>query len=99
MPTESQSFPSPKPTPLVSNGPMDLNRQLALALDPSLILQAQGMQPDAWQREFLLCPSRFVLLNCCRGAGKTRTTSALALHTALFKPGSLTLLISKAQRQ
>ena len=26
---------------------------LALALDPTLILTAQGLTPDAWQREFL----------------------------------------------
>jgi hypothetical protein len=78
---------------------MNLQEQLALALDPTLILKAQGMDPDPWQRDFLLCQSRYILLNCCRGAGKTRTTSALALHTALFQPKSLTLLISKAQRQ
>jgi hypothetical protein len=78
---------------------MDLKRLLALALDPSLILAAQGMTPDPWQREMLLCPARHVLLNCSRGAGKTRVTSALALHTALFEPGALVLLVSRAQRQ
>jgi hypothetical protein len=78
---------------------MNAQRLLALALDPSLILAAQGMQPDSWQREVLLCPARHILLNCSRGAGKTRVTSALALHTALFEPGALVLLISRAQRQ
>jgi Terminase large subunit, T4likevirus-type, N-terminal len=78
---------------------MNVQEQLALALDPSLILKAQGMDPDPWQRDFLLCQARFILLNCCRGAGKTRTTSALALHTALFQPKSLTQLISIPQRQ
>jgi hypothetical protein len=78
---------------------MDLQRLLALALDPSLILAAQGMTPDPWQREVLLCPARHILLNCSRGAGKTRVTSALALHTALFEPGALVLLVSRAQRQ
>jgi hypothetical protein len=74
-------------------------QQLALALDPSLILQAQGIQPDAWQRDLLLCNHRQILLNCSRQSGKSRTVSALALHTALCRPASLTLLLSPAQRQ
>ncbi len=78
---------------------MNARRLLALALDPSRILAAQGMTPDPWQRDVLLCPARHILLNCSRGAGKTRVTSALALHAALFEPGALVLLISRAQRQ
>ena len=57
------------------------------------------MDADPWQREFLFRQDGHLLLNCCCGAGKSRVTSALALHTALFQPGSLTLLISRAQRQ
>jgi hypothetical protein len=72
---------------------------LALALDPTNILLAQGLTPDPWQRELLLSTSPAILLNCSRGAGKSRTTSALALHTALFRPPSLVLLISRSQRQ
>src|SRR3954454_23967631 len=71
----------------------------ALALDPSLILRAQGLSPDAWQRDFLLCEDRSVMLFCCRGAGKSRATSAKALHTALFRPGALVLRVSRSQRQ
>ena len=70
-----------------------------LALDPCNIFRAQSLTPDPWQRQVLLCPSRYILLNCSRGAGKSRVTSALALHTALFEPASLILLISRAQRQ
>jgi hypothetical protein len=72
---------------------------LTLALDPSRLFQAQGMTPDPWQTQVLLCPSKHILLNCSRGAGKSRVTSVLALHTALFHPGSLTLLISRSLRQ
>jgi hypothetical protein len=78
---------------------MDLVRSLALGLDPSLILHAQGLVPDAWQRQFLLCGDRQVLLNCCRQSGKSTTTAARALHTALFQPRSLVLLLSPTQRQ
>lgn len=78
---------------------MDAARQLQLALDPSQILTAQGMQPDPWQRDLLLSVHPRILLCCTRGAGKSRTTSALALHTALFQPKALVLLVSRAQRQ
>ncbi len=72
---------------------------LSAALDPARILLAQNMTPDAWQRELLVSSSPRVLLNCSRGAGKSRVSSALALHTALFQPGSLVLLLSRALRQ
>ena len=72
---------------------------LAMALDPALILRIQGIEPDTWQRNLLLSAERQVLLLCSRAAGKSRTTSALALHTALFRPKSLVLLLSRAQRQ
>jgi hypothetical protein len=72
---------------------------LALTLDPSRILKAQGMEPDPWQRDLLLSEARHLLLNCSRGAGKSRVTSALALHAALCRPPSLVLLISRTQRQ
>src|SRR5260370_32678591 len=39
------------------------------------------------------------MLLCCRGAGKSRATSAKALHRALFFPKSLVLVISRSQRQ
>ncbi|MGL4553966.1 MAG: terminase large subunit domain-containing protein [Gemmataceae bacterium] len=79
--------------------PITVAQAAALALDPSGILRAQGIEPDAWQREFLLCEDRHIALCCCRGAGKSRATSAKALHRALFRPGSLILLVSRSQRQ
>jgi hypothetical protein len=72
---------------------------LALAFDPTRILRAQGLTPDAWQTQFLLALDRQVLLNCSRQSGKSTTVAALALHTALFTPGSLTLLLSPSLRQ
>ena len=68
---------------------MNVTALFALALDPARILTAQGLTPDPWQREVLLSTARDILLNCSRGAGKSRVTSALALHTALFRPRSL----------
>lgn len=78
---------------------LDLRGTLALALDPTQILRAQGRQPDPWQENLLLSTERQVLLNCLRQSGKSTTVAALALHTALFRPGSLTLLLSPSLRQ
>jgi len=72
---------------------------LKLALDPALILRAQGIAPDPWQEKFLLSPARQVLLNCCRQAGKSTTVAALALHTALFTPAATVIILSPTQRQ
>ncbi len=47
---------------------------LALAAEPSLILLAQGIAPDPWQRAFLLSPARQALLNCSRQAERWRET-------------------------
>src|ERR671937_1135802 len=72
---------------------------LAFALDPSLILEARGLAPDPWQRALLLAHDRQILLNASRQSGKSTVVSALALHTALFTPGALVLLLSPSQRQ
>ena len=72
---------------------------LNLAFDPVRILAAQGLEPDPWQEELLHHPGRQLLLNCSRQCGKSRTISVLAVHTAVFRPGSLTLLLSPSLRQ
>ncbi len=72
---------------------------LRLALDPPGILEAQDITPDPWQRDLLASSGKQVLLNCSRQSGKSTVVSALALHTAIFQPGSLTLLLCPAQRQ
>jgi hypothetical protein len=78
---------------------VDLHQTLALALDPARILHARGLTPDPWQRGLLLARDRQILLNCSRQSGKSTVVSALALHTALFTPGALVLLLSPSLRQ
>jgi len=78
---------------------MDPAAALRLALDPSGILEAQGLTPDTWQRDLLASTSNQILLNCSRQSGKSAVVAAKALHAAIFKPGSLTLLLSPTQRQ
>ncbi len=72
---------------------------LRLALDPAGIFRLLGLTPDPWQRQLLLAPHRYVLLNCSRQSGKSTVVAVLALHTALFTPRSLTLLLSPTLRQ
>ena len=54
---------------------MNAGALLALALDPARILTAQGLTADAWQRELLFSSARDILLNCSRGAGKSRVVA------------------------
>jgi len=73
---------------------------LTNALDPArLFRSATGHTPDRWQAQLLRSTAPRVLLNCCRQSGKSSAVATLALHEALFKPGSLTLALSPSLRQ
>ncbi len=73
---------------------------LAMALDPVLLFRAAtGLVPDPWQAQLLRSNAPRVLLNCSRQSGKSTAVAVLALHTALFCPGSLTLLLCPSLRQ
>lgn len=69
------------------------------ALDPVAFSRSIGIDPDPWQAEVLRCENKRILLNCCRQAGKSTTTATKALHTALYRPKSLILLVSPSLRQ
>jgi len=58
-----------------------------------------GLEPDPWQARFLRSASPRVLLNCARQAGKSTMAATLAVHTALYEPKSLVLLLSPSLRQ
>lgn len=77
-----------------------LATDLAAALDPVAFAGDRlRFAPEAWQRTLLRSRSRRVLVRCARQVGKTTTTSVKALHTALYEPESLVLVISPSQRQ
>ncbi len=78
---------------------MNTLHALHLLLDPTLILRAQSMTPDAWQRALLLSREPYVLLNCARQTGKSTTVAALALHQLLNAPQSLVLVVAPSERQ
>src|SRR5436309_10063459 len=79
--------------------PLDLALDLAHALDPVAFVQDRfNFDPDPWQARLLRSRAPWILLNCSRQSGKSTTTAALALHTAIYDPG-LTLLVSPSLRQ
>ncbi len=78
---------------------MAIATDLAMALDPVRLAERAGIVPDPWQRDVLHSTSNRILMNVSRQAGKSTITSVLAVHTAVYQPHSLVLLLSKAERQ
>ncbi len=73
---------------------------LRYALDPAAFaLEVLGLELDDWQRGVIASTGKRDLLNCSRQAGKSTTAAVLGLHEALYRPGSLTILVSPSQRQ
>jgi hypothetical protein len=72
---------------------------LAVALDPALMLEAAGLQTDPWQVDFLRSTSARYLLNCSRQAGKSTATAAVAVWEAVYHAPALVLLLSPSLRQ
>lgn len=77
-----------------------LASDLVNALDPVVFARDRlGFDPDGWQADVLRSDGRRLLLNCSRQSGKSTVAAVLALHTALYRPGSLALLVSPSLRQ
>jgi hypothetical protein len=76
-----------------------LRDDLRLALDRVSFAEKLGIVPDEWQRNLLRSGSDRVLLNCCRQSGKFTMSGVIALHRALYHPGSLILCLAPALRQ
>jgi hypothetical protein len=72
---------------------------LATALDPVLLAQRCGFDPDPWQRDVLRSGAQRMLLNASRQSGKSTTVALLNVHTAIYQPGSLCLMLSPTLRQ
>ena len=75
-----------------------MDTDLALALDPALLMQQCGLPPDPWQANLLRADAPRTLLLCSRQSGKSTVTALLALHQAIYHPG-LVLLLSPSLRQ
>ena len=62
-------------------------------------LQTLGFPADALQQDLLATTARRIIVCCTRQWGKSTTAAIKALHHALSKPGSLTLIASRTLRQ
>jgi hypothetical protein len=77
----------------------DLQHDLRLALDRVSFAERLGIEPDPWQEDLLQSTADRTLLNCCRQSGKSTMSAVLALHRALYHPGSLILCLAPSERQ
>jgi hypothetical protein len=75
-------------------------RRLKLeARHPVMLAERVGLTPDRWQADLLKSEARQLILLCSRQSGKSTVSSLLALHTALYQPSALILLLSPSLRQ
>jgi len=79
--------------------PRALEEDFRLALERVAFARALDLEPDRWQEELLASSSDRVLLNCSRQSGKSTMSALIALHRALYYPGSLILCLAPALRQ
>lgn len=76
---------------------LDLLRK---AVDPAYWAREElGFEPDPWQVEALRADDRELMFLCCRQSGKSTIAAIKAVHYALYRPGSMIVLISPSQRQ
>ncbi len=75
-----------------------LHEDLLNAFDPARMARALGISTDPWQAALLRGRGPTLLLTC-RQAGKSTVGAILALHKAVYSPGSLVLLLSPSLRQ
>ena len=79
---------------------MEITSDLRLALDPVEFARSIGLDaPDPWQEKALRWSGKRAIWNIARQSGKSTTASVLALHRAIYYPGSLVLLVSPSLRQ
>jgi hypothetical protein len=76
-----------------------LRDDLRLALDRVSFARKLGIVPDEWQEDLLRSSSDRILLNCCRQSGKSTMAALIGLHRALYRDGSLVLILAPAERQ
>jgi hypothetical protein len=80
--------------------PDNIGAELRCALDTVAFAEERlGFHPDPWQAKVMRAPSKRLLLNCSRQAGKSTCTAVIGLHQAVYRPRSLVLLVSPSLRQ
>ncbi|MBF0622901.1 MAG: hypothetical protein HQL54_13350 [Magnetococcales bacterium] len=78
----------------------DMVNELRYSLDSVTFARERlGFEPDPWQQKAMRSPAKRILLNCSRQSGKSTSTAIIALHTAIYRPRSLCLMVSPSERQ
>ncbi len=70
-----------------------------LTASPASLFEPVGWKPDEWQLHLLRSKAPQTLVLCPRQVGKSLSAAAKALITALTKPRSLSVIISRSQHQ
>src|SRR5438094_1364081 len=80
---------------------MNSLRETAYRIDPvSWVGEVLGLQPAAWQAEYLRAPlGASILALTARQVGKTTSAAWAIAHCMLFTPGGLSVIACPAQRQ
>ena len=72
---------------------------LARSLDPTLLADPVGLEPEPWQSRVLLSSAKRQIVDACRQSGKSTITALRAVHLALYRPGSLVLIVAPTLSQ
>jgi hypothetical protein len=78
---------------------VSLAERLAIALDPVLLAERVGLDPDPWQADLLRSDARQIILLCSRQAGKSTVSGLLAVDEMMHRSPALVLLLAPALRQ
>jgi hypothetical protein len=62
-------------------------------------LQTLGLTPEPWQLEVLTARHSRLLLNCCRGAGKSTVVALFSVLEAVSVPETKVMLLSRSLPQ
>ena len=80
--------------------PNTVKKAILHEMDPAVFAKdVLGFELDDWQKDVVRFEGQRLLMLIGRQCGKTTAASIKALHTALFYPNSLTLIVSPSIRQ
>ena len=80
---------------------MNTHREIAYRIDPALWMhEVLGIPPHDWQKTFLLAPQgASIAVLTARQVGKTTAAAVGMAHSAVFMPGSLSVVACPTQNQ
>ena len=80
---------------------MNTDREVAYRVNPALWMQdVLGIPPHDWQKTFLLAPQgASIAVLTARQVGKTTAAAVGMAHSAVFMPGSLSVVACPSQNQ